>query len=60
MAPLLVSNTRGFYEMFRVSSGDLAKHNIASITVGGVMFYMYIEDNEVKAIAAEGDGDEAF
>lgn len=60
MIPLIVSNSRGFYTMFQTSTGDLAKHNIANLGAGGVTFYMYIEDNEVKAIAAEGDGDEAF
>lgn len=59
MIPLGVSNTRGFYEMFRVTAGDLAKKNIASVSAGGT-FYMYIKDNQVAAIAAEGDGDEAF
>lgn len=59
MIPLGVSNTRGFYEMFRITAGDLAKKNIASVSSGGT-FYVYIKDNKVAAIAAEGDGDEAF
>lgn len=60
MIPLGVGNTRGFYEMFRVTTGDLAKKNIGMITAGGVTFYMYIKDNKIAAIAGEGDGDEAF
>ncbi len=60
MIPLGVGNTRGFYEMFRVTGGEMAKKNIATISAGGGFFFLYIKDNKVAAVAAEGDGDEAF
>lgn len=58
--PLGVTGSRGFFELLNKSGTDLAKNGIAAVRVGNMVNTLYIQDNQVVSVAAEGAGDEAF
>jgi putative aldouronate transport system substrate-binding protein len=56
--PLGVVGSRGFYQL--LSNYGINEANIQGFQEAGIFYYAYIKDNKVAAIAASGEGDEAF
>ena len=57
--PLSVTDTRGFYELLPYNQ-NMTKAGIQMFKAANLTIYVYIKDNKVQAMAAEGAGDEAF
>lgn len=57
--PLSVTGSRGFYQLLSTYYG-LNDVGIQMVSNSGINYYVYIQDNKVQSIAAEGAGDEAF
>lgn len=68
MIPLSARDNRGFFQLYTINGAYPATDERASSTssglafysVGGCTFWVYVRDNKIQAIAAEGSGDENF
>lgn len=60
--PVAVIDIRGYFQLFTVAGNYLDANNagIQGFAIGDMTFYVYVKDNQVAAIAAEGAGDEAY
>ncbi|MGN0661910.1 MAG: extracellular solute-binding protein [Faecalibacterium sp.] len=67
--PFSARNTRGFFQLYTIGGGaypatdsrpGTAQAGIQAFSAGGCTFWTYIQNNEIKACALEGSGDEYF
>lgn len=60
--PYSTGSNRGFFQIGTVGGGypAAAKLGITAYQIGGVMYWVYVKDDKVQAVAMEGSGDENF
>lgn len=69
LTPFSTRDSRGFFQLYTISGSHYpatdsrpssASAGVQCYTIGNCVFWLYIKDNKVQAVAIEGSGDENF